>query len=94
MSAHPAAGPSVGRAALLYTGARVLLFLGAFGLLLVVGADGLPAVFFALVASSLLSVVLLKGLRDRLGVALAARAEAKKADRERLRGLLDEPPPG
>jgi hypothetical protein len=91
---QPVAAPSVGRSAALYTGLRALLFVGSFGVLLVAGADGLPAIFFALVVSSLLSVVLLRGPRDQLGRALAARAERKRAEGERLRGLLDDPPAG
>jgi len=82
----------VGKAFAVYTGLRAVLFLGSFGLLLVAGANGLAAVFFALVVSSVLSIFLLRTPRNQLGAALAERNERKRADAQRLRSLLDEPP--
>ncbi len=77
-----------------YTGLRVLLFVGSYGVLLVLGLPGLPALAFAFLLSGVLSLLLLRRPRDRFVVALEQRRAAKVEEQERLRGLLDERPPG
>ena len=85
-----AAGPGVGRAFAVYTGLRALLFVGVFGLLLLAGLRGLPALLGALLVSSVASVFVLRGARDRATAALAARQESRAAEHARLRGMLDD----
>lgn len=79
----------------LYTAARAVLFLVAYGVLWLAfgrwlewdAITGLWTAFIAMIISSLVALVTLRSLRDRLAVEVAARAErAKKAFDARQRG--------
>lgn len=67
---------------LAYTAMRLLLFVGALGLLYLAGARGLLLVALAVLVSGLLSFWLLTGQRDEMSAALVARTS-------RLRSRLD-----
>ncbi len=71
------------RATFTYSAARILLFAVALGLLYLAGARGLLLVGLALVASGIVSFVLLSRLRDRMSGALTSRIS-------RFRERLDE----
>jgi Protein of unknown function (DUF4229) len=69
------------RATFTYSVARILLFAVALGLLYLAGARGLLLVGLALVASGIVSFVVLSRLRDRMSGALTSRI---RGFRERL----------
>lgn len=62
------------RSVLVYTGARLLLFLAALGLVYLVGARGLLAVAIAVLVSGLASYVLLSRQRDAMSGRIVAGA--------------------
>jgi uncharacterized membrane protein YedE/YeeE len=61
------------RSALTYTSARILLFVAALALLYLIGARGLLLVALALVASGIISFVVLSRQRDAMSMSLSAR---------------------
>jgi hypothetical protein len=61
------------RATLAYTASRLLLFVAAVIILYLFGARGLLLIGIALVASSIVSLVLLSKQRDAMSGALSAR---------------------
>lgn len=73
---------------LVYTLLRVVLFVGAFGLVTILGLRAVPALLAALVLSALGSVFLLKKQRDDIAVVAAARREHAVRERERLQARL------
>lgn len=81
----------MGRPWLVYTGLRVLAFVGCYLLLVLVGLRGLLAIAVALLLSSLASLVLLTKQRDAVAAALQARRGDRAAEQARLRTMLDEP---
>jgi hypothetical protein len=86
MSDPLAPGPapmSTGRAVALYTALRLLVFLLCWAVFLVLGLSGLLAAAAAVLASSLVSLVVLRPQRAALNRAALARAERKAAERER-----------
>ena len=78
----------MGRAFAVYTALRFVAFVGAYGLLLVLGVRSIPAIVLALVLSALVSLVLLRPQRQAVADALAERNERRLTERERLRGML------
>ncbi len=74
-----------------YTGLRLVAFVGCYGLLLLLGLRGVFAIGAALLLSSLLGLLLLTGPRDAVVRALDERRTGRDAERERLRRMLDEP---
>lgn len=77
-----------------YTLARVGLFAAVFAAMLPLDLDIFIKLAIALVASAGFSFILLRGLRDEVANQLAASAERRKAEKERLRSALageDEP---
>ena len=66
-----------------YTGLRLVLFLVPFGLLLLVGVDGIWALLVAFIFSSVVSVFALSRQRDQVSTSLVAR-------RERMRESLSQ----
>jgi hypothetical protein len=68
------------RSAVAYTSARILLFVGATGLLYLAGARGLLLLGLALLVSGIASYVLLSRQRDAMSGAIASRLQG-------LRGL-------
>jgi hypothetical protein len=83
--------PSPGRAFLVYSGLRLVLLVVAYSVLLAIGLDGLLAVGGAVLLSALLSLVLLRRQRDAFTAASMARADERRADKERRRARLDDP---
>ena len=81
------------RAVALYTFLRAVAFVGCYGLLLLLNVPGLFAIAGALLLSSLVSLLVLRRQRDAVALALEARRGSRAAERERLRGLLDEGAP-
>jgi Protein of unknown function (DUF4229) len=61
------------RATLAYTSARILLFVAATGLLYLAGARGILLLALGLVASGVVSYMLLSRQRDAMAGALARR---------------------
>jgi NADH:ubiquinone oxidoreductase subunit 2 (subunit N) len=61
------------RATLAYTSARILLFVAATGLLYLAGARGILLLFLGLLASGVISYMLLSRQRDAMAGALASR---------------------
>jgi hypothetical protein len=82
---------SPGRAFLVYSALRLVLLVVAYSVLLAIGLDGLLAVGGAVLLSALLSLVLLRRQRDAFTEASLARAEQRRADKERRRARLDDP---
>ena len=80
----------MGRAFAVYTALRAVAFVGAYGLLIVLGVRSIPAIVLALVLSALVSLVLLRPQRQAVADALAERHERRLTERERLRGMLDD----
>ena len=80
----------MGRAFAVYTALRAVAFVGAYGLLIVLGVRNIPAIVLALLLSAVVSLVLLRPQRQAVADALAERVEKRTAERERLRGMLDE----
>jgi hypothetical protein len=92
MSSSPTQGP--GRAFLVYSALRLVLLVVAYSVLLAIGVDGLLAVGGAVLLSALLSLVLLRRQRDAFTEASMARADERRADKERRRERLDGPGQG
>ena len=84
------ATPSPGRAFLVYSGLRLALLLVSFAVLTAIGLDGLLAIGAAVLLSALLSLVLLRRQRDAFTSASMARADQRRAERERRRARLEE----
>ena len=82
---------SPGRAFLVYSALRLVLLVVAYSVLLAIGIDGLLAVGGAVLLSALLSLVLLRRQRDAFTEASLARAEERRAEKERRRARLDDP---
>jgi mannitol-specific phosphotransferase system IIBC component len=71
-----------------YTLLRIVLFVGAFGLVTLLGLRGLTAVLVALLVSAVASIFLLKRQRDAISDAAASRQAGSAAERERQRARL------
>ncbi len=91
MSSPPTQSPA--RAFLVYSALRLVLLVVAYSVLLAIGLDGLLAVGGAVLLSALLSLVLLRRQRDAFTQASMARADERRADKERRRARLDRPDP-
>jgi uncharacterized membrane protein len=61
------------RATLTYTLLRLLIFLAVAIILALSGLRGIPLILVALVISSIISLLLLSKLRDRMSVSLSGR---------------------
>lgn len=77
------------RSLLAYTTARLLLFIGATGLLYLAGASGLLLLGLALLVSGIASYVLLSRQRDRMSGALSARLAGARSRVSEFRSRLD-----
>jgi hypothetical protein len=91
--AAPAAGPGLAGVLVLYALARIGLVAVVAALLVVAGTPIVIAVLVALIVALPMSLLLFRGLRTRLEVALAAtrarRGEERAALRAGLRGEAD-----
>ncbi|WP_147257191.1 DUF4229 domain-containing protein [Pseudonocardia hierapolitana] len=92
--------PGLAATVALYTAARVALVALVTALLMVAGAPFVIAVLVALIVALPLSMVLFRGLRARLEIALSATRERRAREREALRARLrgdgpvpSDPPP-
>lgn len=81
-----------GRLLAVYTLLRALLFVGCYGLLVVLGMRGLLAVAVALLVSSVLSLYVLRRQRDAVATAFEARRQQREGERAQRRSLLDDEP--
>jgi Mn2+/Fe2+ NRAMP family transporter len=63
------------RATLAYTGARVLLFAAALGLIYLAGARGILLFALALLVSGAASYILLSRMRDRMAGSISRRID-------------------
>jgi len=79
-----------------YTLARIGLFLAVFVVLLPVPMNILLKLMIAVLVSAGLAYLLLRGWRDEMATSLAAAAERRKVEKERLRAALagDDRPAG
>jgi hypothetical protein len=84
----PATPPRVALPLVLYTVGRVLITAALVAVIWVAGLPGFPALLFGLLLSMPVSNVLLRGVRDRLSEALAARSVARRTEKEELRTRL------
>lgn len=82
--------PTVGRALAVYSLLRLALLLVSYAVLVAVGLEGLPAVGGAVLASAVLSLVLLRRQREAFTSASVARADQRRADKADRRARLDE----
>ena len=92
----PAPAPmSTGRAVALYTSLRVLVFLLCWAVFLVLGLEGVLAAAAAVLASSIVSLIVLKPQRAALNQAARARMDRKLTEREQAPQQADsaEQPP-
>lgn len=82
----------------IYTGARVGLFLGAFGVVWLIifhwvawsASSVLWTALVAMVVSMAMSLVVLRGLREKLSTEIAARADRAKAAFDAQRAVEDD----
>lgn len=88
--ANSAPSGSVGHPILLYTVARILVFLAAAGILYLFGARGFLLLLLAVIVSGLVSFILLDRLRDRVSERVAARMDASRERRERAAAAEDD----
>ena len=91
--AGPPAPPSLARAAAVYSGLRLALFVGLASVLVVSGVPVFGALVGALLGSLVGSLVLLRRQRDQLGEALLARRErsaARRAEEARVREHVEQ----
>ncbi|HEV7930980.1 MAG TPA: DUF4229 domain-containing protein [Actinomadura sp.] len=79
------------RSVLLYSAARLLLFVVTAGLLFLLGARGLLLVALAILISGLISVVLLARQRDAMSSAVASGVRTRRRRFEEARTREDEP---
>jgi hypothetical protein len=84
----PATPPRVGVPLALYTLGRLLITAALVAVIWVAGLPGFPALLFGLLLSMPVSYLLLRGVRDRLTEALAARSVARRAEKQDLRARL------
>lgn len=82
--------PSVGRAFAVYSLLRLLLFAIVTSVLFLVGLTGLPLLATAVLASAILSFVVLKPQREDLARAVAGRDGGRQVERDAQRAQLDE----
>jgi len=78
------------RSALAYTSARLLLFVAALVLLYLAGARGLLLVAIALLASGIISFVVLSRQRDAMSASLSARLRGARTRVSEFGGRIDE----
>lgn len=81
---------SAGHPFLLYTVARILVFLAVAGILYLFGARDFLLVLLAVIISGLVSFVLLDRLRDRVSERVATRMDAARERRERAAAAEDD----
>jgi uncharacterized protein DUF4229 len=84
----PATPPRVWPPLALYTVGRLLITVALVTVIWVAGLPGFPALLFGLLLSMPASHLLLRGVRERLTEALAARSVARRAAKEDLRARL------
>ncbi|QVQ50982.1 DUF4229 domain-containing protein [Spiractinospora alimapuensis] len=72
------------RSVITYTGARLLLFVAAFGLVYMLGGRGVVGLVIALVISGLASYVLLAGQRDAMSRSIVERISRLRGVGQRL----------
>lgn len=78
----------LGRDIALYTAARVGIVVVIAAVLVLVKIPLLVALAVAVVAAFPLSMLLLKGLNQRVAAAMAERGEARRTERDKLRAEL------
>lgn len=66
------------RSVILYTAARLAIFLATAGVLALFGARGFLLLMLALLVSGVVSFVLLSGQRDRMSAAVAGGVRAQR----------------
>lgn len=81
---------SAGHPFLLYTVARILVFLAVAGVLYLFGARGFLLLLLAVIVSGLISFIVLDRLRDRVSERVAARMDASRERRERAAAAEDD----
>lgn len=93
--AEPAATPEpgIGRAVVVYTALRMLLFFAVFLVARLLIDEVLLALGIAVLGSALLSIPLLAPYRQRLNQAARERSERREDERRRRRERLEEDPP-
>jgi Mn2+/Fe2+ NRAMP family transporter len=67
------------RATIAYTGARVVLFAVALGLIYLIGARGLLLFALALLVSGIASYVLLSKMRDAISSSISGRIDSVRS---------------
>ena len=85
--------PSAGRAFLLYSTLRLLLFLVCLAVLVALGVEQVLALGVAVLGSALLSIVVLRTQRRAFTEASVARTERKQQERAVRRAALDDTQP-
>ncbi|MGI8537524.1 MAG: DUF4229 domain-containing protein [Mycobacteriales bacterium] len=86
--------PRPGRAFAVYSALRLALLLVSYAVLVAVGVEGLLAVGGAVLASAVLSLVLLRRQREAFTSASIARTDQRRADKAERRARLDDAGPG
>ncbi len=76
------------RPLIVYTLLRIVMFVGAFGLVTIAGSRGALSILLALVLSAVGSALLLRPQRDAIAVAASARKQASAEERARLQARL------
>ena len=78
----------MGHPFVVYTVLRLLVFAGAYGVLVLLGVDGFPGLLLALLISSIASLFLLRSQRRELARLTASRREARGVEKDRMRDML------
>jgi Mn2+/Fe2+ NRAMP family transporter len=78
------------RAAVTYTSARILLFVAALALMYLIGARGLLLLALALVASGIISFVVLSRQRDAMSSSMSARFRRVRTRASEFGSRIDE----
>lgn len=86
----PADPTPVGHPFILYTVARIAIFLAVAGVLYLLGARGFFLLIIAFLISGLLSFIVLDRLRDAASARLARRVDAARARREQAAAAEDD----
>jgi hypothetical protein len=82
--------PSLRRPWLVYTALRLVVFIGTAGALILLGLNGFPLLFVALLVSSIVSLLVLGPQRRAAVDAAVARREQRSAERASARARLDD----
>jgi 4-amino-4-deoxy-L-arabinose transferase-like glycosyltransferase len=81
---------STGRPWLVYSGLRLLVFIGTAGFFAIFGLNGFALLVVAVLVSGIVSLLVLRAQREAVASAQLARRERRAAERDAMRARLDD----